>query len=195
MPLSPGSAQLGCPRKVQGLISLVLHLVLGMAGSPKLMTLYAAFWTAREGKGVYHLYTSDTTWQMSGGVSSLTLTAWGLSHLPPGPAPLCRLKQGAGTALLSAAADERLDQFFRKPNQRGAGPVMHSPQTFPWSPTVVPIRDIPMFFSGNMSHRHLIDPCHMVMDSVVALRCSSGWGHTMASVGRVCHSQATPLHP
>lgn len=38
LPLPPGSGLFCCPGKVQGLLSLVLHLVRGMDSSPALMT-------------------------------------------------------------------------------------------------------------------------------------------------------------
>lgn len=60
----------------------------------------------------------------------------------------------------------------------------------PWA--VAPTSNIPMFPSGNMSHRHPHDPCCCVArDSDMALR-GSGWDFNMAPGGRWMATHNTP---
>lgn len=81
------SARLCCPGEVRGPLSQLLQLVRGRDNFPELMTLWAAFLTARGGDSQqgwgHHLCACVIPWQPSGRVSSSTLLPFRLTHPHP----------------------------------------------------------------------------------------------------------------
>ena len=96
------SAVLCCPDEMQSPFSQVLQLVRGRASSPKLITLWTAFPSARGGEGLgvgtsplcpCHSMADKGQGQLS---HTHTLGASSPTPLPPGPAPLCCLGKAQG---------------------------------------------------------------------------------------------------